>query len=100
MATPKKEKPIRTPRDHVRERDAKTLGKKRETGDHETASKKARAYSPAESYAVGEIVFHPKWKDEGAVVEVGKTADGHDKITVDFAELGMKRLVVKSDLKI
>jgi hypothetical protein len=58
-------------------------------------SSSAKVYQPANSYAVGEQIYHPIWKVEGTVVEVGKTSDGHSKIVVDFPDLGVKRLVAE-----
>lgn len=70
----------------------KTEGKK--------ASSKAKTYAPADKYKVGDVVFHPKWEDEGPVVDIGKTADGTDRVTVDFEEVGLKHLVMNFDLKL
>lgn len=78
----------------------KTLGRTKKTGDQKAATKGAKTYDPKSEYAVGDIVYHPKWQDEGPVVDVAKTADGIDKVTVDFAEVGPKRLVMKYDLEL
>jgi hypothetical protein len=40
------------------------------------------------------------WKVEGTVVEVGKTPDGHTKITVDFPDFGVKRLIAEHQPKL
>jgi len=63
-------------------------------------SSQAKVYQPANSYVVGEQIFHPVWKTEGTVVEIGKTPDGHCRIVVDFPDLGVKRLVAEHNLKI
>ncbi len=76
------------------------LREKKTTGDAKAASSKARVYDPSQSYKVDELVYHPKWQDEGPVTEVGVTGDGHHRMTVDFAGVGPKRLVIKYDLKI
>ena len=78
----------------------KTLKGQKTTGATKTASTKAKTYDPSETYKKGDLIFHPKWEDEGPVVDVGKTQDGIDKVTVDFAEVGPKRLVMKYDLTI
>ena len=59
------------------------------------ASTSAKVYQPASSYAVGETIFHPVWKVEGTVMEVGKTSDGSTKIVVDFPDFGVKRLIAE-----
>jgi hypothetical protein len=63
-------------------------------------SSQAKVYQPANSYEVGEQIYHPVWKVEGTVVEVAKTEDGHGRIVVDFPELGVKKLVAEHQLKI
>lgn len=63
------------------------------------ASTSAKVYQPASSYAVGELIFHPVWKVEGTVVEVGKTTDGNTKIVVDFPDFGVKRLIAEHQAK-
>jgi hypothetical protein len=63
-------------------------------------SSQAKVYQPANSYLVGEVIFHPVWKVEGTVIEVGKTNDGNSKIVVDFPDLGVRRLVAEHSLKI
>lgn len=59
------------------------------------ASTSAKVYQPASSYTVGETIFHPVWKVEGTVKEVGKTSDGNTKIVVDFEDFGVKRLIAE-----
>ena len=58
-------------------------------------STSAKVYQSSNSYAVGEQIFHPVWKVEGTVVEVGKTPDGNTKIVVDFEDFGVRRLVAE-----
>lgn len=77
----------------------KSLGSKTK-GDVKAASSQAKTYDPSASYKKGDLVFHPYWQDEGPVVEVGETADGVKKAIVDFAEVGLKHLVMSHDLKI
>jgi len=65
------------------------------------SSTNAKVYQQSNSYAVGEMIFHPVWKTEGTVVEVGKTPDGNTKILVDFGEgFGMKRLIAELQAKL
>lgn len=59
------------------------------------ASTSAKVYQQASSYEVDETIFHPVWKVEGKVTEVGKTTDGKAKITVDFGDFGVKRLIAE-----
>jgi hypothetical protein len=63
-------------------------------------SSSAKVYQPANSYTVGEMIFHPVWKVEGTVVEVGKTPDGNTKIVVDFPDFGVKRLIAEHQAKV
>jgi hypothetical protein len=60
----------------------------------------AKVYQPANSYTVGEQIFHPVWKVEGTVVEVGKTGEGNTKIVVDFPDFGVKRLIAEHSIKL
>jgi hypothetical protein len=75
------------------------LDKKRK-GATKEASSGSKIYSPRATYVVGDSIFHPKWSDEGPVVRVEQTADGHDKAVVDFSEVGLKHLVMNHDLDI
>jgi hypothetical protein len=77
----------------------KSLGAKTK-GEAKSASSKAKTYDPGATYKKGDLVYHPFWQDEGPVVETGKTADGIQKAIVDFAEVGLKHLVMAHDLKI
>ena len=69
-------------------------------GAAKSASSKAKSYDPGAIYKKGDLVYHPYWQDEGPVVDIGKTADGVQKAIVDFAEVGLKHLVMAHDLKI
>lgn len=69
-------------------------------GEAKSASSKATTYDPSAAYKKGDLVYHPYWQDEGPVVDTGKTADGIQKAIVDFAEVGLKHLVMSHDLKI
>lgn len=62
-------------------------------------STSAKVYQQANSYSVGEVIFHPVWKVEGTVVEVGTTTDGKQKIVVDFPDFGVKRLIAENQAK-
>lgn len=55
---------------------------------------KVQEYQPDQTYSVGDLVYHPVWGHEGKVVEVGKTADGLEKMLVDFGRSGTKKLVM------
>lgn len=76
-----------------------SIGPKKK-GDAKSASSKAKTYDPSATYKKGDLVYHPYWQDEGPVVETGETSDGIQKAIVDFAEVGLKHLVMAHDLKI
>ena len=75
------------------------MAKKRK-GEITEAPSGSRIYSPKATYAVGDRIFHPKWNDEGPVVRTETTKDGHEKVVVDFSEIGLKHLIMNHDLEI
>lgn len=77
-----------------------TLKKDKSTGETTSASKSAKTYDPRDSYQKGEVVFHPRWQDEGPVVDTGETAEGLATVSIDFAEVGLKKLVMNYELEI
>lgn len=61
--------------------------------EKKNSGKGVKVYNPAESYAVGDQIYHKVWDKTGTVTEVGTTEDGVGKIVVDFGEGEKKRLV-------
>jgi MinD superfamily P-loop ATPase len=53
----------------------------------------ASEYSPANTYAVGQSIFHSEWEDIGKIVSKEKTSRGESAIVVAFEKLGERRLL-------
>ena len=53
----------------------------------------ASEYSPANTYAVGQSIFHSEWEDLGKIVSKEKTSHGESAIVVAFEKLGERRLL-------
>lgn len=50
-------------------------------------------YSPMNSYEVGQTIFHENWNDFGKVVAKEILSNGQKSISVEFQNLGNKKLV-------
>lgn len=50
-------------------------------------------YTPANSYEVGQTIFHQNWDDFGKVVAKEILSNGQKSISVEFQKLGNKKLV-------
>lgn len=50
-------------------------------------------YSPANTYEIGQTIFHQNWDDFGKVVAKEILSNGQKSISVDFQKLGNKKLV-------
>ena len=55
----------------------------------------ATRYSPAQSFEIGQSIFHAEWDDVGRVVSKSKTSDGCHAIVVAFEKGGQRRLIEK-----
>ncbi|MBI2945011.1 MAG: hypothetical protein HYY25_12485 [Candidatus Wallbacteria bacterium] len=53
----------------------------------------AREFHPEEKYKVGEVIYHPAFKEEGKIIEIRKTPENRDLCVVEFERLGTKRFV-------
>ena len=53
----------------------------------------ATIYQPAQSFKVGEAIFHSEWNDVGKVISKMKTSDGGQAIIVSFEKQGQRRLI-------
>ena len=53
----------------------------------------ATKYTPEQSFAVGQAIFHSEWDDVGKVTSKIKTSDGHEAIVVAFEKQGQRRLL-------
>jgi hypothetical protein len=50
-------------------------------------------YSPANSYEVGQTIFHENWNDFGKVIAKEILSNGQKSISVEFQNSGNKKLV-------
>jgi hypothetical protein len=50
-------------------------------------------YSPANTYEIGQTIFHQNWDDFGKVVAKEILSNGQKSISVDFQKHGNKKLV-------
>ncbi|MBI3892614.1 MAG: hypothetical protein HY303_13910 [Candidatus Wallbacteria bacterium] len=56
-------------------------------------SEHAREFHPQEKYKLGEVIYHPAFKEEGKIIEIRKTPEDRDLAVVEFERLGTKRFV-------
>ncbi|WP_140945869.1 hypothetical protein [Candidatus Thermokryptus mobilis] len=52
-----------------------------------------RVYSAAETYEIGELIYHEEWQDYGRVKKKEVSSSGYSIIVVEFEKLGQKKLV-------
>jgi DNA-directed RNA polymerase subunit RPC12/RpoP len=50
-------------------------------------------YDPAQTYEVGQAIFHLEWDDVGKIVSKERTSGGARAIVVSFEKLGERRLL-------
>lgn len=59
----------------------------------ENLAEKSTEYSPAKSYIIGELIFHREWNDYGKVISKQIISNGGSSITVEFQNIGNKKLI-------
>jgi hypothetical protein len=69
------------------------LRKTQEESKKKVTREDAAEYSPANTYAVGQSIFHSEWDDVGKIVSKEKTSRGESAIVVAFEKLGERRLL-------
>ncbi len=69
------------------------LRRTQEESKKKVAREDASEYSPANTYAVGQSIFHSEWDDVGKIVSKEKTSRGESAIVVAFEKLGERRLL-------
>ncbi len=69
------------------------LRKTQEESKRKVAREDASEYSPANTYTVGQSIFHSEWGDVGKIVSKEKTSRGESAIVVAFEKLGERRLL-------
>lgn len=50
-------------------------------------------YKPANTYSVGDAIFHTEWDDMGKIISKERTSGGARAIVVSFEKLGERRLL-------
>ncbi len=53
----------------------------------------AKQYSPQDTYAQGDVIFHKVWDDVGVIRSKEVASSGKNCIIVEFMKLGEKRLI-------
>lgn len=53
----------------------------------------SRQYSPKESYKIGESIYHKGFDDFGIIKSKAILGNGKDSISVEFQNVGLKRLI-------
>lgn len=56
-------------------------------------SQTVKNYSPADTYEIGDNIYHKSWDDFGKVVNKVVTSDGQSSIIVEFQKSGNKKLI-------
>ncbi len=56
-------------------------------------TKESKNYTPSDTYAIGDIIYHKTWDDYGVVVNKLFMSDGQSSITVEFKKSGNKKLI-------
>ncbi len=69
------------------------LRRTQEESKKKVAREDASEYSPANTYSVGQSIFHSEWGDVGKIVSKEKTSRGESAIVVAFEKLGERRLL-------
>jgi hypothetical protein len=69
------------------------LRRSQEESKKKVVREDASEYSPSNTYAVGQSIFHSEWGDVGKIVSKERTSRGESAIVVAFEKLGERRLL-------